>query len=160
MREPKSEEEAAIKLPPKLCVYNKIESLECKTEIEKSLCKRRWESQDYQERNGEFEQTVNNEILDNNHNQNKTTPTNPFENESDNEEERTEWPINRSTKTINLSILRPTDIPNKSITLPPPLKHEKETKLQQSKIASFLSFKELEAEKILNKVSFITLYYS
>ena len=59
------------------------------------------------------------------------TTGDPFENESYAEEERTDWPIDRTNKIINLTILRPTDIPNKSITLPQPLKQEKEIKLQR-----------------------------
>ena len=75
----------------------------------------------------------NNVVINNVTNSQNKTNGNPFENEIDNEEDRQDWPIDRTNKIIDLTVLRPTDIPNKSIILARPLKKEKETKLQQVK---------------------------
>ena len=59
------DEEEALQLPPKYCVYNKIQKLECQIELEKTLSKMRWSSKDYENTNGEL-----NEPSDNNTNNN------------------------------------------------------------------------------------------
>ena len=68
-----------------------------------------------------------------NENQTQTEPMEDDSETEDEDEERTDWPIDKENKIINLSIMRPTDIPNRSINLPPPLIHKKEMKLQQVK---------------------------
>ena len=110
-----------------MCVFEPVNKMECELEYEKTLVKTRWTSKDYTNMNGESI-IKESQIQENTQNYNK----NPFENEEENEE-RQEWPIDRINKTVDMSILRPTDIPNKSISLPPPLKPNKELKLQKLK---------------------------
>ena len=86
----KPEEEEALKLPPKYCIFNQVNKLECQIEAEKCLCKLRWTSKDYEEYTGELdisnyeENNIDNNVLINNvtNSQNKTNG-NPFENEID-----------------------------------------------------------------------------
>ena len=128
------EQEEVLKLPPKLCVYEQVSMLECATQVKKSLVKMRWQSKDYQKRNNGESNTQELDITcQTKKNKNKGTNENPFADELENEEERETLPIDRINKTIDLSILRPSDIPNKSVSLPPPLVPEKELKLQQVK---------------------------
>ena len=44
------DEEEALLLPPKLCVYTDVNKLECETEVEKAMVKLRWSSKKHQKR--------------------------------------------------------------------------------------------------------------
>ena len=135
------DEETALQLPPKMCVYQNVTKLDLEIEIEKSMCKFRYTDGDY-EQYGECDFLNNNSTADNTQtiepplnpeitSQNTTASSSTIEEQ--NVEEDRQWPIDNINKVINMSFLRPTDIPNKHITLPRPLKAKKELKLQQVK---------------------------
>ena len=131
------DEETVLLLPPKMCVYQNVTKLDLEIEIEKSMCKFRYSDGDY-EQNGECDFMNNNTTADNTHplnleitSQNTTATSSTIEEQ--NVEEDRQWPIDNINKVINMSFLRPTDIPNKHTTLPRPLKANKELKLQQVK---------------------------
>ena len=116
------DEQEALKIHPKMCVFEPVSQLECEIEAEKMCVKLRSNSNDYQNPYGE---SIDNENRSINipHSQNND---NPFADEIDENEDRQEWPIDRINKLIDMSELRPTDKPNKTTTLPPPLKANKE----------------------------------
>ena len=113
-------ETALLSLGPKFAVYEEIDEEIIEVELQKSLVKVRWDRMNEErndEKEGEEEESPNGEC-----NSVKNSP------------KLREWPYNVEKQTMNLAVLRPTDLPfNKEVVIPEPLNEETENQLQMIK---------------------------
>ena len=102
-----------LSLPPKFAVFDRVDLVKCEAQVEKGLAKLRWTTQRTTEPANE---------------QGESTTQKTIEMGEQHDEVRV---FNEETKTLDLRLLKPSDLPfNKRVVLPAPLDDEKEVTLQ------------------------------
>lgn len=109
-----------LSLPPMFAVYDRVDLTSCEAQVEKRLAKLRWATQ----------RTTGTEVSASQQDGLTTQVTTTMIHGTVNQQEGVRM-FNEETKTLDLRLLKPTDLPfNNRVFLPAPLDNEKEVTIQ------------------------------